>query len=369
MNKPTACALALVAGSFTMTNAFAQISPGCSPNPYAIQFADVNGDGKADAIVVNSNGITVRESNGTQFVNPTSWTTDAYYGNDFPHTVHFADVTGDGKADAIVVDYASNNYGYVYVRASNGSGFVEPPQQWGVTNTTASNIYGIYFADVTGDGKADLIEVAKNAIWVEPSTGASFFIPAELWSNIGYIGNIPIGYYDPSYNTAQDVASNPVDYIAFADVNGDGKADAIVVNKGGGVTVRLSTGSGFGPNQLWTTDDGAGCHISFADVNGDGRADAIYSCGTGTYVRLSVSTPAPGFSATQTWLNSSPYFGNVGTYFADVLGNKMADAIAVNISGIDVRNSWGSYFSPTTIPSWAPTYFGNVSPFCPITIG
>jgi hypothetical protein len=36
--------------------------------------------------------------------------------------------------------------------------------------------------------------------------------------------------------------------MAFADVTGDGKADAIVVNNDT-VTVRPSTGSGFGPNQ------------------------------------------------------------------------------------------------------------------------
>jgi hypothetical protein len=109
--------------------------------------------------------------------------------------------------------------------------FEEPPVLWGVTNEAPGNIYGIYYADVTGDGKADFIEVDKNGIWVEPSGGQSF-VSSEKWSDIGYIGNVPIGYYVPQGDI------DPLDFIAFADVDGDGKADAIVVNKGGGITVR-----------------------------------------------------------------------------------------------------------------------------------
>jgi hypothetical protein len=67
-------------------------------------FADVTGDGKADAIVVNTTGITVRRSDGGQFLGNESWTIYPYYGD---RNTFFADVTGDGKADAIVV----NSYG------------------------------------------------------------------------------------------------------------------------------------------------------------------------------------------------------------------------------------------------------------------
>jgi len=78
-------------------------------------FADVNDDLRADAIVVNSTGITVRLSDGTKFFGPTSWTTGAYYGN---LGTTFADVTGDGRADAIVV-----NHNGVTVRRSDGTKF------------------------------------------------------------------------------------------------------------------------------------------------------------------------------------------------------------------------------------------------------
>ena len=58
-------------------------------------------------------------------------------------------------------------------------------------------------------------------------------------------------------------------------MTGDGWADAIVVNNDT-VTVRRSTGAGFGANEDWTREPYFGSRGTFfADVTGDGRADAI----------------------------------------------------------------------------------------------
>ena len=62
--------------------------------------------------------------------------------------------------------------------------------------------------------------------------------------------------------------------LAFADVDGDGKADAIVVNEDR-ITVRRSTGSAFRPNEVGTTDSHWGVRNFFADITGDRKADAI----------------------------------------------------------------------------------------------
>jgi hypothetical protein len=51
--------------------------------------------------VVNNNTVTVRPSNGLKFGPNEDWTHGAYYGT---RGTYFADVTGDGKADAIVVN-------------------------------------------------------------------------------------------------------------------------------------------------------------------------------------------------------------------------------------------------------------------------
>ncbi|MCU0238653.1 MAG: VCBS repeat-containing protein [Pyrinomonadaceae bacterium] len=99
----------------SITNIFAQ-DLNCVPNQ-PVYFADVTGDKRADAIVVNNDRITVRRSDGRSFGNNELWTNEAYYGQ---RGTFFADVTGDGKADAIVV-----NNGSVVVRRSDGSRFAE----------------------------------------------------------------------------------------------------------------------------------------------------------------------------------------------------------------------------------------------------
>src|SRR5262249_12948681 len=115
-------------------------------------FADVTGDGRADAILVNSDHIVVRTSSGAGFPASTqsNWTATSWMGR---KGTAFADATGDGKADAIGVDDDG-----IYVRPSNGSSF---PQALGSRWTSVSwyGIHGTYFADVTGDGKADAIGV------------------------------------------------------------------------------------------------------------------------------------------------------------------------------------------------------------------
>jgi hypothetical protein len=82
-----------------------------------VYFADVNGDGKADAIIVHSNGITVRLSDGRRFLPGRTWVRHAYYG---AIATAFVDVDGDGKADAVVV-----NPDEIAIRFSDGERFVD----------------------------------------------------------------------------------------------------------------------------------------------------------------------------------------------------------------------------------------------------
>lgn len=273
---------------------------------YGNYFADVTGDLRADAIVVNADGITVRRSNGSGFAPNEKWTDVGYYGT---RGTFFADVTGDGKADAIVV-----NNDFVWVRRSTGSGFA-PNEKW--TDVPYYGSRGTFFADVTGDGKADAIVVNDNFITVRRSTGNGF-APNERWTDVPYYGGL-------GYNSAY-----------FADVTGDGKADAIVVNANG-ITVRRSTGSTFAPNEAWTSDAFYATIglTQFVDVTGDGKADAIAV--TSDHILVRRSTGA-GFLASENW-TSDPYYGARGTFFADVTGDIKADAIIVGNDKVTVRRA------------------------------
>ncbi|MFI5286388.1 MAG: VCBS repeat-containing protein [Candidatus Dormiibacterota bacterium] len=83
-----------------------------------------------------------------------------------------ADVSGDGKADLVAV-----NSGSTFVMTSTGPGFAAP------TGWSGTPFYGqqaTLDGDVTGDRKADLIAINSTNAFVAPSTGTAWSAPA-LW--------------------------------------------------------------------------------------------------------------------------------------------------------------------------------------------
>jgi VCBS repeat protein len=309
--------------------------------------SDVNGDGKADAIAVNSDGIAVRLSTGSAFsnANPSHrWLVGSFSGS---VGTYFADVTGDGKADAIAVSSDG-----IAVRPSTGTSFSSSnvTHRWTVSGFSGS--IGTFFADVNGDGKADAIAVNSDGIAVHLSSGA-YFSSANLtqrWTVGGFYGNI--GTF-------------------FADVNGDGKADAIAVNTNG-ISVHPSTGSYFAvttPSSRATIGGYYGTvGTFFADANGDGKADAIAvnqeDIAVETSRGLTFGSSKGGTTAPPYWTRTS-FFGDVGTFFADVNGDARADAIAVNGDGIAVLLSEGWNFVKATPDNhWtAGGFVGSVGTF------
>jgi hypothetical protein len=114
----------------------------------------------------------------------------------------------------------------------------------------------------------------------------------------------------------------------FVDTTGDGRADAIALNKGG-ITIRRSNGSRFLDEKPWTTEVSYGSRGTFfADVDGDGRADMIAVNEGEIIVRRSNGSR---FLNEEPWTIDS-YHGTVNTHFADVDGDRRADAIALNLS-------------------------------------
>jgi hypothetical protein len=247
--------------------------------PDQIQYADLNGDGKADALyfdTLRSGGVWVSLSTGTTFTSPVLW---ALYGASVPEQIHYVDINGDKKADAAYF----NTDGALLVSLSTGSSFTIP-QLWLQHGT--STLDQIQYADVNGDGKADALyfdTLRSNGVWVSLSTGTGFTGP-QLWLQHG--------------------TSTP-DQIQYADVNGDGRMDALYFDtlRSRGVWVGLSTGTTFAPATLWLQHgDSTPDQIKYIDVNGDGKADALYfDISRSKSVWLSQST-GMSFSGGLLWL-------------------------------------------------------------------
>jgi len=309
-------------------------------------FADVNGDGKADAVNFIASGtdsnfgtrvyVSLSKGDGTfgPLIGSAPTTSGAYYNGDGRHGYPmFADVNGDGRADAVLFEDASTtgNFGTrVYVSLSKGDGTFGP--LIGSAPTTSGADYNgdmrqgePTFADVNGDGKADAVNFIASG--TDSNFGTRVYV--SLSKGDGTFG--PLIGSAPTTSGAYYNGDGRHGYPMFADVNGDGRADAVLFedasttgNFGTRVYVSLSRSDGtFGsliggaPTTSGADYNGDGRHgePTFADVNGDGKADAVNfqdasttgNFGTRVYVSLaavgassSLSTVSNGLGGTTT---------------------------------------------------------------------
>jgi uncharacterized repeat protein (TIGR01451 family) len=149
-----------------------------SDNTYPRALADVNGDHMADIVGFGADGVYVSlATGGGHFAAPTfelaafgaganagGWTSQDLY----PRTL--ADVNGDGKTD--IVGFGADG---VYVSLATGGGhFASPTFQLSAFGANAGgwnsdNTYPRHLADISADGKADIIGFAANGVWTSPS--------------------------------------------------------------------------------------------------------------------------------------------------------------------------------------------------------
>ncbi|HEX2039039.1 MAG TPA: VCBS repeat-containing protein [Acidimicrobiales bacterium] len=195
-------------------------------------------------------GIRVRPSSGSSFGAESAWSNVRFHGS---RGNFVADVTGDGRADAVAW-----NDDTLWVQAALLGGGFGAPAQWSDPVGAFHGNRGNFVADVTGDGRADAVAWNDDTLWVRQSTGGSFAAPTQ-WSD-------PVGAFYGSRGNF------------VADVTGDGRADAVAWNDDT-LWVRQATAtSTFSSPAQWAVPVSVfvGSLGNFvADVTGDGRADAV----------------------------------------------------------------------------------------------
>jgi hypothetical protein len=149
---------------------------------------------------------------------------------------------------------------------------------------------GVRFADLNGDGRAEYLYVDSNgAVEAYLNLGGPDDGP-----NAAKVGWLPQGTIATGVGVGRDS-------VIFADINGDGRADYVAVDRKDGSAQLWLNGGGpdNGPNAakvVWYPHDtiatgvgGNGRGLQFADLNGDGRAE---------YLDVAFDT-----SAVTVWLN------------------------------------------------------------------
>jgi hypothetical protein len=237
-----------------------------------------------------------------------------------------ADLNGDGLDDLVIMNHGADNVpgaATAVVALNTGSGFAYPPQPTWNASWCAS-YQRCPAGDINGDGKADLTAFTQDfgVLWGTLSTGANFGANA-IWHNFFCIRG---------------------EICALGDVNGDGKADAILFkpnapgNQKGNVLWARSTGSSFVDVRYghgFFCIDAERCLVG--DVNGDGKADVVLVKGWGSgaptlEVLVSLSNGQQFINAEPfAWVHP-PYFDPLGKTFgtftlADATGDGRADLV------------------------------------------
>jgi hypothetical protein len=232
--------------SFTQPNGFT--IPGGNARSGAI--GDFNGDTKPDLAVGSIGaGVDILLNDGTAQFTQTSVVGMG------AEIVLAADMDVDGKMDVVTADSFNNK---VYFARGNGNGTFQTP----VSRDMGSLPRGIVVAEITGDGKPDLVVTTSPAVFVVTNDATPSVI----------LGGAAASYTAPDgldgYGTA------------VGDFNGDGKPD---IATGGRSThtvhVFLNNGNGTYPAGVAYPTGGSfeATGVSLGDANNDGRPDVIAS--------------------------------------------------------------------------------------------
>jgi hypothetical protein len=281
--------------------------------PEAVAIGDVNGDGRADVVMVTSDNdyklcIYLQNADGT-LAAPVKIDT----GGDFTHppsSVAIGDVNGDGKVEVVVGNSGSK---IVVFRLDAAGGLVAK------TEYASAESDKIKIADLNNDGRMDVVGIGvgtgKANVWYQKAA-------TDLADPL----NAPVSI---------DVPHAGIDDLDVGDVNGDGLTDIVVMS-----------GQGFGPNiQVVTQKTGGGFNapvsysvgsgvltagVAVGDVNGDGKQDVVvttaFTSNVGVFLQNGSGTLDPV-------VNYSAKTNTETVEIADVSGDGRKDVIVLNGGG------------------------------------
>ncbi len=245
--------------------------PAVDPSWSVAGKGDFNGDGKADILWRNTNGLNfIWHLDGTQIVNGNVTVSSFGALPTFDNTWSFAgvgDFNGDGKSDVLLRNQNGTNYIWHLDGTNLAGGNVAIPTSGNLPLVDPSwSVAGI--GDFNGDGKADIL-------W-RNTNGLNF-----IWHLDGT--QIVNGGVTVSSFGALPTFDNTWSFAGVGDFNGDGKSDVLLRNQNGTNYIWHLDGTNLaGGNVAIPTSgnlplvDPSWSVVGMGDFNGDGKADILW---------------------------------------------------------------------------------------------
>ncbi len=235
----------------------------------AIGLIDVDGDGLADFVRLDVAAVGYQPRTTTGVARPVTWRSSPSVAFGSP-SVRFADMDGDGQADLL---YSAGDSLLVMARAKDG-GWTNRPVVASVPGTTITKSAidladpHVHIADMSGDGNPDLVRIDGGGVRWWPHLGGGRFGDPIIMENPPLLPRDS----DPSR-------------LAVVDIDGDGCADLLLVDGGTVTWWPNCSGSRFGPPRTVR-------HLPTASMSEVRVADVL---GVGTpALTFTVPTPAGG---------------------------------------------------------------------------
>ncbi len=254
-----------------------------TPDPYSstgywLAAANLRGNGELDLIVVDPDdfgphgGAQVYLNNGNGTFTPGQFVRGNEAVIDSPpelfESAAVGDLNRDGCSDLVLTD----TYGLVYIFTGNCNGtFNYPPVQYAIGDLGVT----LQLVDVNGDG---ILDIVTSGAYL-PGTGGEGY-GNVAGDEVSILLGDGTGHFGQSRTYRGDMSMYS---LAIGDVNGDGFPDLITANQGSNTaTVFLNDdkggfgdpqGEAFGNNFGDLNSPGTG--FAFADVDGNGTIDMV----------------------------------------------------------------------------------------------
>ena len=309
--------------------------------PQGVAAGDLDGDGKPDLVMANSDTkyMEVFQNNSTKgHISMTELAPFAEPG--YANWVAIGDLNGDGKPDLVFAEpYTNSSSLSVFPNTSTvGSISFGTPIKFLLPSSYQPNSVAI--VDIDGDGKPDLVFSSWGTYMLSVlrnTTTAGG--PITFASHVDFAaGNTPQG-------------------LAVGDLDGDGRPDIVVANNGDNTLSVYRNTSGAGTISFATTTQATGYQpwaAQIADLDGDGKPDVAGLNNGASTISVHRNTSSSGTISLATNVDYGTDYAPLSLILADLDGNGTPDIASCNGNGNDISVLLNQSPSAPAITSFSP---------------